>query len=191
MLVRHRDAEIERLIRLGETLRSSRSLDGDEIRRATKQRVDAVHELLRHARAIADREKQPLSQAALQDLEVTLDAAFSDPESAAALRSGHLTGALHYSGLGFGSDRAPRSSAIRPSDEGPRAPTKATGKARKALEEATRAAGRADAEVDKAKQAVVTAEADLKRLRAALTVAERKAEKARQSASVAQRKVTR
>jgi hypothetical protein len=187
MLVRQRGTEIEGLIRIGEYLRSSRNLNGDQIRRTTKQKVDAVHELLQHGRSIADRVKQPVSRAALQELEVTLDAAFSDPVSAAALRSGRLTGSLHYSGLGFGSARAPASSAA-PSGARSQVPAKTTAKARKALEETMRAAARADAEADKAQQAVVTAEAELKRLRSALAVADRKAKKARDAASAAQRK---
>ena len=190
MLVRTRGTDVERLIALGEDLRSSRTLDGDQIRATTKQKLDAVRRLLRHAQAIAEKENQPVSQAVLLDLEVTLDAAFSDPQSAAALRSGHLTGALHYSGLGLGSDRASRtpSTAKRPTEGDASAANRTTAKARKALDEATREAAQADAEADKAKQAVVVAEADLKRLRAALAVADRKAKKARQTASTAQRK---
>jgi hypothetical protein len=191
MLVREREAEVERLIGLGETLRSSRTLDGDQIRAATKQKLDAVRKLLRHAQAIAEREKQSVSPAVLLDLEVTLDAAFFDQESAASLRSGHLIGPLHYSGLGFGSERASRtpSTAKQSTDGAASAATRATAKARKVLEQATRDAAHAAVEADKAEQAVVVAEADLKRLRAALAVADRKATKARQTESAARRKV--
>jgi hypothetical protein len=188
MLVRERGAEIERLIGLGETLRSSRHLDGDQIRAATKQKLASVRKLLRHAEATAGGKDQPVSQAVLLELEVTLDAAFSDPVSAASLRTGQLTGTLHYSGLGFGSDRAPTSAPSRLPGSESQAPASTTTKARKELEEATRAAARADAEADMAKQALVRAEADLKRLRAASAVAGRKAKKARQVASAAQRK---
>jgi hypothetical protein len=187
MLVRERGAEIERLIGLGETLRSSRRLDGDQIRAATKQKLASVRKLLRHAQTIADRQDQPVSPAVLLELEGTLDAAFSDPESAASLRSGHLTGTLHYSGLGFGSDRATKLVTNRPKPE-TRAPATTTTKARKELEDATRAAGRSEAEADRAKQALVRAEADLKRLRAASAVTDRKAKKARLAAAAAQRK---
>ena len=102
MLVRQQKAEIDRLIGLGEDLRSAQSLKGEAIRDASKQKVDSVGRLMRHAKAVADRTNQPVSQAVLQDLEGTLDAAFSDPESAAALRVGHLSTTLRYSGLGFG-----------------------------------------------------------------------------------------
>jgi hypothetical protein len=187
MLVREHGSDIERLIVLGEKLRSSRNLDGDEIRRATKQKLDAVHKLLRHAEATAARKGQPVSQNVLQDLEVTLDAAFSDPESAASLCAGHLTQTLHYSGLGFGGDGGPRSTSTV--DRSLNGTIASIGKAQKALEHAAREAALADAEADKASQAVVTAEADLKRLRAAFAVADRKAKKARQAASAAQKKV--
>jgi hypothetical protein len=190
MLVRERGTEIDRLIGLGDKLRSIRNPSGDQIRVATKQKPESVQKLLRFARTIADRVDQPVSPAVLMELEATLDAAFSDPESAALLRSGHLTNALNYSGLGFGSERAPTSRAAkRPGDGvGGAAPT-AAAKNLKALDEATRAATRAEAEAHRAERAVVSAEADLKRLRAAFAVADRKAKKARRAASAAQRKV--
>jgi hypothetical protein len=193
MLVRERGSEIERLISLGEELRSARGLKGEQIRRATMQRSDAVRTLLRHARAIADRANQPASRAVLDEVEVTLDAAFSDPESAASLRAGRLTTALHYSGLGFGSAPEPGAAAgatRRPVDD-TRTAGRSTTTARKALEQATREARAADVEADSAKRAVVTAEADLKRLRAAFAVADRKAKKARQKVTAAQRKFDR
>jgi hypothetical protein len=193
MLVRERGSEIEKLISLGETLRTEGDLNGEKIRRASKQRVGAVQTLLRHARAIADRANQPASRAVLEDVEVTLDAAFSNPESAASLRAGHLTTTLHYSGLGFGGASAPDTASgtarRRVGDTGPAGPTTTT--ARKVLEQATREARGADVEADKAKQAVVTAEADLKRLRAAFAVADRKAKKARQKVVGAQKRFDR
>jgi hypothetical protein len=193
MLVSERRSEIEKLISLGEKLRSARGLKGEQIRRASTQRSDAVRTLLRHARAIAERANQPASPAVLEAVEVTLDAAFSDPESAATLRSGHLTTTLHYSGLGFGGAPAPGAPpGTKPRRVGDTRQTRrTTTTARKELEQATREAKEADVMADRAKRAVVTAEADLNRLRAAFAVADRKAKKARQKVAVAQRKFDR
>ena len=191
-LARERGAEIKRLIRVGETLRSARSLNGERIRQASKEKVDVVSQLLRHARVIADRAPQIISQATFQDLEVTLDAAFADAESATALREGRLTTALHYSGLGFeGSVQYPRSgpSGRTGVDMSSRSAATAADKARLTLKEANQAAERADAELKAAKRAVRSAESDLTRLQAALTVAERQATKARQRSLDARKKV--
>jgi hypothetical protein len=188
MLVRNHGRSIEHLIGLGESLRSARSMKGEAIREASKQRVESVRRLLRHAKAMADQTNQPVSPAVLQDLEGTLDAAFSDPESAATLQAGHLSTTLHYSGLGFGSGPAPRSAS--PAGDG-RIPStrKSSATARKALEQASRDAAQSQKAAASAKQAVVAAEADLKRLRAAFAVADRKAKKDRERVAAAQRKV--
>lgn len=190
MLVRHHGREIERLISLGEDLRSARNLKGEAIREASKQKADSIRRLMHHAEATAEKTNQPVSQAALKDLEGTLDAAFSDPDSAATLRAGRLSTTLQYSGLGFGGGAGPRHAAAssRP-DTGDTAARKSAVAARKALEQTNREAAQAENSAQSAKQAVVTAEAELKRLRAALAVAERQAKKARDRASAAQRKV--
>ena len=191
MLVRNHGREIERLVGLGEDLRSARNLKGEAIREASKQKADSIRKLLRHAQAIADRTNQPASQAVLQDVEATLDAAFSDADCAETLRAGHLSTTLQYSGLGFGGGSGPRSAAPgSPPGAGRTSPaSKSTVAARKALELANREAAQAESAADSAKQAVVTAEAELKRLRAALAVADRQAKKARDRASAAQKKV--
>jgi NADH dehydrogenase/NADH:ubiquinone oxidoreductase subunit G len=191
MLVRDHRKEIERLIGLGESLRSSRSMKGESIREASKQKAALVGRLLRHAKAIADQANQPASEAVLRDLEASLDAAFSDPESAATLRAGHLSATLQYSGLGFGGAPAPRSPATtsRPGNGGTPRASKSTAMARRALEQASREAVEAEKAADGAKRAVVSAEADLKRLRATFAVADRKAKKARERLSAAQKKV--
>ena len=53
MLVRQQKAEIDRLIGLGEGLRSSRNPSGEQIRRASKAKADSVRALLRQAARIA------------------------------------------------------------------------------------------------------------------------------------------
>lgn len=182
MLVRQQPREIEKLVELGETLRTARNLEGAKIRSATKQKQEMVTKLARQARAIATRLGQPVSQAAEIQLEATLDAAFADPKSAQSLRAGDLTTALHYSGLGFGSATKgdERATTPRGSARGGAGAASAAqvSKAKREVEQARRDAGRADADVEKAQQAVTATEADLKRLRAALTVAVQQATKA-------------
>ncbi len=189
ILVRERIGDIDHLIGLGEELRGSSTLDGKQIRRASKEKLDAVTKLLRHAKSIAQRADQSVSQAATLDLETTLDAAFGDPSAAAALRGGCLTAALRYSGLGFAS-ASPAGSAKRsetPNSQGKG--TTAIGQAKTALESTTRAAKEADADLAAARQAVTAAEVNLKRLRAAATVADRQATKAHEKASAAKKRL--
>jgi hypothetical protein len=186
MLVREQPGDIDQLIGLGEELRGSSTLDGEQMRRASKQKQDVVAALVRNATSIADRADQQVSQAAALDLETTLDAAFGDPSAADTLRAGRLTGALSYSGLGFASGSAGSARVKRrsePARTGGKGAT-AIGKAKSDLDLATLAAAEADDELAMAQRAVGAAEADLKRLRAAAAVADRRATKAHQKASV-------
>lgn len=193
MLVRSQRADVDRLIDLGEALRSNRKLDGDQIRQVSKEKNDAVTSLIRQGRSMAKRAGQPVSQAAELDLEATLDASFADPVSAAALLAGCLTSALHYSGLGLGSGMKriapapdPRSSRLGNSGKSPLTPGQ---RARRALEDANRESKVAEAEVEKAMRAVTAAEADLKRTKASLAVATRRSARAREKSIAAKRKI--
>lgn len=192
MLARQQKAEIDRLIGLGERLRSARNPSGEQIRTVSKEKADSVTALLRQAGSIAGRAGEPMSQAAEQDVEATLDAAFADPTSAAALREGCLTVALHYSGLGFGSEGRASPSRVsgkaRRSRQSP-ATNAAVASARRGVQEASEEAEQADADLKTAKRAVVDAEADLKRLQATLAVSERRAMQARQRKATAEKKL--
>lgn len=193
-LVREQPREIEHLIELGVTLRSARNLQGPQIRQATKEKSETVIGLLRQARSLAKRAGQPFSSSSEQELEATLDAAFSDPESARTLREGCLTTPLHYSGLGFGADaklrgRATTSPGQVRARSGSTKANAATG--RRDLDQARREAAQADAKAAEAQQAVTAAAADLKRLQAALTVAQRQATRAHAKATAAQKTLER
>jgi hypothetical protein len=192
ILVRQRPAEIDHLIGIGDELRSSSTLDGEQIRRVSKKKQDAVTKLLRSARAIADRAGQAVSQVAALELETTLDAAFADPSAAATLREGRLTSTLSYSGLGFDAEAQAGSASSRtrsqPSSTKPKG-TATLDRAKKALDQTTRAAKQADAELEVARHAVKAAEADLKRLRVAGAVADRRATKAHEQASAAKKRL--
>lgn len=189
LLVRERSREIERLIGLGAKLRQARVLDGALMRRATQEKAQTVNSLLKHARSIATRSGSRLSQSTEQEIEATLDAAFSDPSSAQSLREGCLTNALHYSGLGLGAD-----GKVRDEEAPPRGPVRVTSdglveetaKATLRLQQARSAESRAESEVQKAQRAVGSAEAELKQLHAALRVATRRATRAREMALAAE-----
>jgi hypothetical protein len=191
LLVREQPQEIERLIELGANLRGARNLDGARIRRATGEKADAVRKLLRQAKSIGKRAGLTLSPSVEQELETTLDAAFSDPDSAQSLREGCLTTTLHYSGLGFGADETIRGSAARSRGSSRAQDGPETAKAKHHLEQARIEAKQAAFDVERAQLAVKTAEAELARLRAALTVAQRRATKADEKASNAQQNLDR
>lgn len=185
LLARERTDDLEHLIRLGAELRNEKRADGELIRRVSKQKQEAITQLVRDARSMATHLRQPVSEAAALDLEATLDAAFADSITAESVRAGRLTTALHYSGLGF-ADTGTSTSA-------PRSPAKRRGAdsaaAKRELEAANRDALRADAEVAKASEAVTAAENELKRLKAEAAVAVRRAKDADKRVSVARKKV--
>lgn len=191
LLVREQKEEIKRLIERGETLRSARDLDGARIRQATKDKSEMVTKLLRRTRAIAKGVGTPLSKSIEQEIEGTLDAAFSDPDSAKSLREGCLTTTLHYSGLGFGAGADTLALPARSGEAGRDEPSVHTAKAEENLEQAQTEAARASSEVERAQRAVKAAEADLDRLRAALAVAARRGTRANEKASNAQKKLDR
>jgi hypothetical protein len=184
-LVREQPREIDRLVELGTTLRSAKNLDGDEMRKATKEKAETVSKLLRQARTLAKRADLSFSQSIEMEVEGTLDAAFSDGDSASSLREGCLTTGLQYSGLGFGEGLDAAASSRKATRRNRDPMSSELAKAKRGLEQARSVAERADSEVEKAEQRIKTAEADLKRLRAALTVATRQATKAHEKASSA------
>ncbi len=156
---------------LGDSLRGPRATPGgDEIRRVSKQKVDVVSKLIRHAKARASQIGHPPSVSAVEELEMTLDAAFADPQAAADTPSG----SPHHRVALFGA----RVHRAQP-DIGSPARTKGSGSARDCTSEAHRIAAKrdvdkanheaeqADAHVEKARQAVKEAAAELTRLKSA------------------------
>ena len=183
LLAHDRAEDLEHLIRLGAELRRENRADGELIRRVSKEKQHAIAQLLREARSMAARLRQPVSGAATTDLEATLDAAFADSKAAEFVRAGRLTTALHYSGLGF-ADLGTKASARKSTAKRPGADSAA---AKRELRLANRDALRADAVVDKARDAVAAAEADLKRLKAEAAVALQRAKDAHKRASAAKK----
>ena len=101
-LVRQRPDEIAHLLDVGASLRQAQiRLAGDDLRRLTQEGQRLVTDLGRQARQLAADAGQSLSEEAVRELEGTLHAALADPAASDALRAGHLTVALRYSGFGL------------------------------------------------------------------------------------------
>lgn len=128
LLGRRRPDELFQLLELGEATRRAQSeLDADDLRRLSRQRRQVVAALSHDARRLAGEVGHPVSDAVGRELEDTLEAAFADADACEAVRSGRLTTALSYSGLGpidatAGSDAGPvRRQPVAPST--PKGPT--------------------------------------------------------------------
>jgi hypothetical protein len=192
VLVLERSSDVERLVDLGADLRApTRKLEGQQIRRVSKERSDVISKLVRDARSWASRAGQSVSAAAAEDLESTLEAAFSDPRAAENLLEGRLIGGLHYSGLGFGEQTATGSSTATegsPTSRHRRSEADQLA-AERNLEEAHRDADQADAEVTKARQAVAENTRELTRLKSAVALAERRSKAAHARVSAAKAKL--
>jgi hypothetical protein len=186
LLARERRKDVEQLVDLGAQLRATpRALDGDRIRRVSKERAESVSRLVRDARALAARRGHAVSAAAVAELAGTLDAAFAHPPSADALRKGRLTTSLQYSGLGLGSDDGSRRRATTTQGSG------AGGRAaERNLERANREATRADAAVEAAQEALRAAEQHLGRMKTAVADAQKQAADAHKRVTAAEKKAT-
>jgi hypothetical protein len=100
-LARRAPDELTRLFDVGEALHEAqRTLAGDRLRELSSQRRQVVADLLPVAAALAEDAGQPASAAVLGEVRATLEAALADPQAGDAVRSGHLTKALAYAGLG-------------------------------------------------------------------------------------------
>ena len=156
LLVRERPKDIASLMQLGDGLRTRGANEGATNPEGLEAEVDASSKLIRHAKLRASRTRSPGFSVGGRGLEMTLDAAFADPQAATQLRQGRLTTGLRYSGLGL----------TRKTDPGTPARAKGSGSARDSssgaqrmaasrdLDKANREAERADAQVEKARQAV-------------------------------------
>jgi hypothetical protein len=100
-LVRHRRAEVEQLLALGEAMRDAqRSLDADQLRELNRQRQGVLAAITRQARDLARELGRPVSDQIAEEVEQTLRAGLADPAAANAVLSGRLTSALTYAGFG-------------------------------------------------------------------------------------------
>lgn len=100
-LLREQREEMEQLLQLGEQLRAAQGeLRGADLRTLSQQRSQVVSALARQGRQLAREAGRPVSEAVGREVEGTLEAALADQDAAADVRSGRLTAALSYSGLG-------------------------------------------------------------------------------------------
>jgi hypothetical protein len=100
-LTRHQRARMQQLFALGRELRQAQTrLDGDRLRRLPAQRQDLIAELLEWARHhAAESDVQP-TEAALSEVEATLQAGLVDLAAAATVMSGHLVRPMSHAGFG-------------------------------------------------------------------------------------------
>ena len=209
VLVRERAREVARLVELGAQLRSAQAaFDADALRRLSQRRHDLVGELSRDARRLAAERGETVRDAAVRELEGTLEAAAFDPDAADQVRIGRLTGALAYSGIGFSAlaagAREPRAPAERSQVSSRRRPgetrggwqdqTAVSAASLQARREAWRGVARTTAVLETAERAVQrkraaleAAEEELARRREALRAAERDAKRARGERVAAER----
>jgi DNA repair exonuclease SbcCD ATPase subunit len=100
-LTRHEARQLGRLFDLGEALQEAqRTLAGDRMRELSTRRRQVVSDLRQVAAELAERAGQPASPAVLDEVRATLEAALADAQAREAVRSGRLTKALAYAGLG-------------------------------------------------------------------------------------------
>jgi hypothetical protein len=93
--------QLERLFGVGAALQEAqRTLAGERLRELSGQRRQVVSDLLPVAAGLAVEAGQVASAAVLEEVRATLEAALADTEARDAVRSGHLTKALTYAGLG-------------------------------------------------------------------------------------------
>jgi hypothetical protein len=191
LLVLEQSGDVEHLVDLGAELRApKRKLEGDQIRRVSKEKGEAVSKLVRDARSKASEAGQPVSPAAWQELEATLEAVFADPEASERLLEGRLTNGLNYSGLGFGEQavtHSPKGTKGRASERRTQSKTNQIA-AERALAAAHHEAEQADAEAEEARQAVADADRELTSLKSVEARAIRRSKAAHAKVSSAKKK---
>ena len=103
LLAREDGGQVDDLLELGQSLREAqRALDGDRLRDLSAQRRRLVAALTQEAQRLAAQAGQTVSAQVEREVQDTLEAALADQGMADAVRSGRLTKALSYAGLGEG-----------------------------------------------------------------------------------------
>jgi hypothetical protein len=100
-VVRAAPDQLSRLADVAGALQEAqRELAGDRMRELSGERRQVIADLVATATDLAAASGQPASAAILGEARATFEAAIADPRAGAAVRSGHLTRALTYAGLG-------------------------------------------------------------------------------------------
>jgi len=160
LLVREDPSQVDELLELGASLREAQqALAGDRLRELSGQRRRLVTALTQEARRLAERAGQPLSAQAEREVQETLEAALADPGIAEAVRSGRLTSALSYAGLGTDIDVSGAVAVWPAPAERPARPAREAGTARGARRDAAAGHDRREGEPDeRARRAADAAE---------------------------------
>ncbi len=166
--------ELARLFEVADALQEAqRTLAGDRLRELSAQRRQVITELLPVAAAVAGQAGQPASPAVLEEVRATLEAAVADAGARDAVRSGMLTRALAYAGLGAVDLAA--AAALAPASPAERPGRQPGAGRRAALPEAGRAgpavAGRASAQPAESDPAALVAAAESAAAESAAAVA--------------------
>ncbi|NUR69364.1 MAG: hypothetical protein HOU81_00945 [Hamadaea sp.] len=165
-LVRQRRKAVEKLVDLGDQLRTATAqLDGEKLRRLSARQHEVVADLVRQAHELADR---PVTDATERGLEQTLRSALADPAAAEELLAGQLSEGLARIGFTGLLSAVPSGEPARPLKSVPRT-SKSESTSDKAAEEAEAAEREEQAENKKLRKA---AEAARKRAEADLADAE-------------------
>ena len=218
LLAREDSGQVDDLLELGQSLREAqRALDGDRLRDLSVQRRQQVTALAQEAQRLAADAGQAVSAQVEREVQDTLEAALAHPGAADAVRSGRLTRALSYAGLGedIGADdavavwpapagrpaqrsRQPTASPARERETAPSRPARKTGTARRDTREAeatprarreAEAAERARREAEAAERNRQEAAEDAREAQAGLDEAEQEVTSAREKHQALQRQI--
>ncbi|MGH3763702.1 MAG: hypothetical protein ACRDS0_00635 [Pseudonocardiaceae bacterium] len=198
-LVREHPDEVRALVELGDGLREAqRTLQGEQLRRLSRQRHELVQTLVHQAQALARTAGHPVGDAVTHELGNTFTAAVNSAAAAQALTSGRLTSALDPADAaaelfsGAGADAVPRNPPDL--DSGTPSGIDQDEELHRDLERARSEATDADTTRDAAKHALADADqasrdaaAAVQELRARLEAAEGIEHEARRRAQSAQR----
>jgi hypothetical protein len=195
LLAREHPDEVRALVELGDGLRAAQQqLEGDALRRLSRQRHELVHGLVEQAKALGRSAGHPASESVTRDLENTFTAAVNSSAAAQAVAGGRLTAALDPADT----PAAPRAATTVPTSR-PRpehADRDRDERLRRELDQARSAASDAESARDEAQRGLagLEQEADdaagaLRELRARIQAAEQTEQETRRRIRSAQRDV--
>lgn len=134
LLARQQPDEAQHLLDLGEALRSAhRTLDGDQLRKLSRDQHVVISRLARAARTLAAEAGQTVSDPVLHEVEQILHAVLADPDTAAQWATGRLAKTpdpvVAFAGLEPEPDKVPPrgKQKARPTSAAPRQPRPSPG----------------------------------------------------------------
>ncbi|MEV4941065.1 hypothetical protein [Streptomyces zaomyceticus] len=115
LLARQKHREVEQFLAVGETLREAhRTLDGEQLRSASRRRNQLVTALARTAADLAKEAGQPVSDTVLHEIEQTLHGVLADQDVAEEWSRGRLV-KVPEAAVGFGAVTPEVTAPTRPS----------------------------------------------------------------------------